>query len=64
MSGALRDEGVSEAFVGARHAGTDHVSVLPKKKNPAVGTPGQVFFLSEFTVSVCGLAVARYALTR
>jgi hypothetical protein len=23
----------------------------PKKKNPAVGTPGQIFLLSEFTVS-------------
>jgi hypothetical protein len=23
----------------------------PKKENPAVGTPGQIFLLSEFTVS-------------
>jgi hypothetical protein len=23
----------------------------PEKKNPAVGTPGQIFLLSEFTVS-------------
>jgi len=34
----------------------DHVSSRdlfagPEKKNPAVGTPGQTFFLSEFTVS-------------
>jgi hypothetical protein len=33
---------------------------LPEKENPAVGTPGQTFLLlSEFTVSVCGLAGAQ-----
>jgi hypothetical protein len=36
----------------------------PKKENPAVGTPGQIFLLSEFTVSVCGLAVVRDARER
>jgi hypothetical protein len=37
-----------------RNAGTHHgTSVFrgPEKKNPAVGTPGQIFLLSEFTVS-------------
>jgi hypothetical protein len=35
--------------VGAHHGTL--VFERPKKKNPAVGTPGQIFLLSEFTVS-------------
>jgi hypothetical protein len=36
---------VSEPLVRAGYAVADHVLGCPKKKNPAVGTPGQDFFL-------------------
>src|SRR6185503_4590347 len=39
----------SHANAGAHH-GTEGFRG-PEKKNPAVGTPGQIFLLSEFTVS-------------
>jgi hypothetical protein len=43
----------SEHAIRGRGAGADHEMLLqtPEKKNPAVGTPGQIFLLSEFTVS-------------
>jgi hypothetical protein len=48
----------SGAAAGAQIGAGGHIFVAPKKKNPAVGTPGQVLFsYRSLRFQVCGLAV-------